>query len=261
MRGRLRSILAEWRAVVAFGVGAVATPQLFYFAAVDRMSVSIALLIEYMAPVLLVLIAWVRTRRPPTRLIAAGTIISVLGLVCVLDLAGAAPDMLGVGFAFLAMLGAASYFVLSARRTSLHPLALAAFGLVVGGLTLGLAGLIGILPWAAPLTSVTLLGAQLPWWVPLGVIALVAAAAAYGLGVAGTSLMGERVASFVGLSEVLFATILAALLLGEVPSWVQILGGVLIVAGVVFVRLGAPADEVRIDSPEGVPGAVVSQVD
>ncbi|MFZ0530558.1 MAG: DMT family transporter, partial [Propionicimonas sp.] len=68
-RGRIGRLVREWRAIAAFGALAVATPQLMFFAAVDRMSVSIALLIEYMAPVLLVGLAWARSRRPPSRLV------------------------------------------------------------------------------------------------------------------------------------------------------------------------------------------------
>ena len=236
MRGRLRELAAEWRTIAAFGALAVATPQLMFFAAVSRMSVSIALLIEYMAPVLLVLLAWARTRQAPSRLVLAGTVASVFGLLCVLDLAGATPDALGVLFAFGAMIGAASYFVLSARPTTLPPLALAAFGLVAGAVVLGLAVAVRVLPYAAPLVPVTLLGAAVPWWVPLTVVVLAATAIAYGLGVAGITLMGERLASFVSLSALLVAALLAALLLGEVPSAIQLVGGVLIVAGVVLIR-------------------------
>ncbi len=236
MRGRLHDIVGEWRAIAAFGALAVATPQLMFFAAVSRMSVGIALLIEYMAPVLLVLLSWGRTRRPPSRLVLAGTGSSVLGLLCVLDLAGATPDALGVVFAFGAMIGAAAYFVLSARPTTLHPLALAGFGLAAGAVVLGLAIAVRVLPYTAPLVPVTLLGRSLPWWVPLAVVVLAATALAYALGVAGITFMGERLASFVSLSEVLFAALLAALLLGEVPSPLQLVGGGLIVVGVLLIR-------------------------
>lgn len=268
MRGRWRVILAEWRTVVAFGALAVATAQLMFFAAVDRMDVGIALLLEYMAPVLLVVVAWVRTGRRPVPLVTAGVVAAVAGLVCVLDLAGATPDPLGVLFALCAMVGAASYFVLSARPTPLPPLALAGLGLAVGSVVLGVAILIGVLPYEAPLVPVTMLGATLPWWVPVAVVALVAAALAYSLGVAGITLMGERLSSFVSLSEVLFAVVLAALLLGEIPSAVQLVGGVLIVAGVVLVRLAAgrtpdvaPDPALRPSEPSPLPSDPVASRD
>jgi drug/metabolite transporter (DMT)-like permease len=179
--------------------------------------------------------------------VVAGTLASVLGLLCVLDLTGARPDALGVAFGFGAMIGAAAYFVLGARPTQLHPLALPAFGLPVGGVVLGLATLVGALPYSAPLVDVHLMGATVPWWVPLGVVVLAATALAYTLGVAGIGLMGERLSSFVSLSEVLFAALIAAVVLGEIPSPIQILGGVLIVAGVVLIRSASGS------SPAGLP--------
>ena len=57
----------------------------------------------------------------------------------------------------------------------------------------------------------------------------------------GGEFLGCRVPRFVGLTEVLFAVLIAWLLLGELPAAVQLLGGVLIVAGVALVRV----DELR----------------
>lgn len=247
MRGRLRELVTEWRLLAGFGALAVATAQLFYFAAVSRLSVSVALLIEYLAPVALVVLAVVRTRRLPGRLVLAGTAASVLGLVLVLDLTGARVDGLGVLFGLLAMCGAAAYFVLGARPTHLPAIALPAFGLPVGAVVLGLAIVVRALPYSAPLVDVSLLGASLPWWVPLSVVVLAATAIAYVLGVAGVKMMGERLSSFVSLSEVLFAALLAAVLLGETPSAIQLVGGLLIIVGVFLIRLASG------EAPAGLP--------
>ena len=250
MRGQWRRVIAEWRLIGAFGVLGVATAQLMYFAAVARISVSVALLLEYLAPVALVLLAWARTRRVPSRLVIGGTLLALIGLVGVLDLTGAQLDPLGVLFGLLALVGAAGYFVLSARPSSLHPLALPAFGLPVGGLVLGAAILTGVLPYSAPLVDVELLGAAVAWWVPLSVVVIVATALAYSLGVAGIGLMGERLGSFISLSEVLFAAIVAALVLGEVPTAVQLVGGAAIVAGVVLIRLDNSRPVATAEPPE-----------
>src|SRR5690606_24946315 len=154
----------------------------------------------------------------------------------------ARPDLVGVLLALGAAVGVGTYFVLSARPTRLPPVALAAAGLGVGAAGLGAAGLVGLLPLAARFDEVALLGSSVPWFVPLAVVVLVATAFAYVSGVAATVRMGERLASFVGLSEVLFAVVIAWLLLGEAPTLVQAAGGVLVVAGVVLVRLaGTPA--------------------
>jgi drug/metabolite transporter (DMT)-like permease len=87
-----------------------------------------------------------------------------------------------------------------------------------------------------------------PWWVPILVIALVAAAFAYVTGIVAVRLLGPKVASFVALTEVLFAVLFAWIVLAELPAPVQLLGGVLIVAGVIAVR----ADESR-RAPSGPP--------
>jgi drug/metabolite transporter (DMT)-like permease len=250
LRGRLNLVVKEWRLIVTFGVLAVAVAQGMYFSAVSRMSVSVALLLEYMAPVALVLLAWVRQRHAPSGLVLGGAAASLAGLFFVLDLTGARLDGLGVLFGMGAMVGAAAYFVLGAKPSELPALALPAFGLPVGAVFLGILVATGALPYAAPLVDVDLMGAAVPWWVPLAIVVLFATAAAYALGVAGVSLMGERLASFVSLSEVLFAALVAAIVLGELPSTMQVIGGALIVLGVVLIRLSSG------NSPAGVPSLV-----
>jgi drug/metabolite transporter (DMT)-like permease len=61
---------------------------------------------------------------------------------------------------------------------------------------------------------------------------------AYVLGVLGARLLGATLASFVGLAEVLFAVGFAWLFVGQVPTVLQAIGGVVVIAGVTLVRLG-----------------------
>src|SRR5262249_62377169 len=49
--------------------------------------------------------------------------------------------------------------------------------------------------------------------------------------------LGAKLASFIGLAEVLFAIGFAWVLLGQLPSAVQFLGGAFILAGVTLVRV------------------------
>ncbi len=67
-------------------------------------------------------------------------------------------------------------------------------------------------------------------------VALVAGALAYAAGITAAALLGSRVASFVGLLEVVFASIFAWLLLGEQLSLLQLVGGALILGGIAAVR-------------------------
>jgi drug/metabolite transporter (DMT)-like permease len=66
----------------------------------------------------------------------------------------------------------------------------------------------------------------------------VTAAVSYTTGIAAIRRLGSRLASFVALTEVLAGVVWAWLLLDELPRPVQLLGGVLILAGVVAVKLG-----------------------
>jgi drug/metabolite transporter (DMT)-like permease len=147
-----------------------------------------------------------------------------------------------------------AYFLISERTgDDLPPLALAAGGLLTGTALMGVLIAVGILPFAAPAVDITLSGITVPWWVPLLWVAGVATTLGYALGVMAVPQIGSRIASFVGLSEVLFALGFAWLLLGEVPAPVQFFGGALILVGVVLVRLDAgPASKGGATSPSVV---------
>jgi drug/metabolite transporter (DMT)-like permease len=106
-------------------------------------------------------------------------------------------------------------------------------------------------------STVVVGSASVPWWVPILVISIVAAAFAYVAGVAAVRMLGAKVASFVALSEVLFAVLFAWLVLAELPTPIQLVGGVLIVAGLIAVR----ADEARGQVDGGPDGVGVGATD
>jgi drug/metabolite transporter (DMT)-like permease len=242
LRGRWDLVRKNLKLIAAYGTAAVAGCQLAYFNAVSYMQVGVALLIEFTAPVAVLGWLWFRHGQKPGRLTFVGAAISAVGLVLVLNLvSGADVDVVGVLWALGAMAGAAVYWVISADEDNgLPPIALAAGGLLLGGVLLLLAGVIGVIPFAAPHTNVSFVGATVPWWVPIGALGVITAALAYVLGIAASRRLGSRLASFVGLAEVVSALVFAWLLLGEVPAVVQLAGGVLILIGVVVVKLGEP---------------------
>ncbi|MCZ2825438.1 MULTISPECIES: EamA family transporter [unclassified Modestobacter] len=252
LRGRWSLLRANAGAVLAFGALAVALPQLAYFYAVSRLSVGVALLLEYSGVLLVVLWTWARLGQRPSRVTGAGVVVAVGGLVLVLDvLSGAQIDPLGVMWGLIAAVGLASYFVLSAHSDdALPPLVSAWAGLGVGALVLGAAALVGVLPWRTTAVDVELAGRSTSWLVPVLGVALVSAALAYATGIAAVRRLGSRLSSFVGLSEVLFAVVAAWLALGQQPNSVQLVGGVVVLVGIVLVRLGEdrpPADTADVD--------------
>jgi drug/metabolite transporter (DMT)-like permease len=239
LRGRWALVRRNLGPVLAYGAVAVAGCQVSYFYAVQRLDVGVALLLEYLGIILVVLWVWLRTRRAPGRLTGLGILLAVAGLALVLDLTGQSrPDLVGVLWGLLAATGLATYFVIAAKESEVPPVALAGVGMGAGALVLGALGAVRALPMHFSAAPVTLRGVELPWWVAIGELALVAAAAAYLLGIFAARRLGSTVASFLGLTEVLFAVFFAWLLLGELPRLVQLAGGVLIVGGVVAVRVG-----------------------
>lgn len=265
LSGRWHLLRRSWHQVLVYGAMAVALPQLAFFYAVESLSVGVALLLEYLGLVLVVAYQAVARRRLPALPTLLGIVLAVSGLVLVLDLPGmlrgGGVEISGIGVAWglLAAVGLASYFLMSgaSHEESLPPLALAGSGLVVAAVAFGVLGLVGVLPMTFHTTDVVLAGAELPWWVPVLELGAVAAATAYVTGIVAARLLGAKVASFVGLSEVLFAVLFAWLLLGELPGLVQLAGGLLILAGVVAVRLEEGRDAPGEDVAAGTAGAPV----
>jgi len=89
LRGRWAVLRRNARVIAAYGVFAVVGTQLLYYSAITRMPVGAALLIEYLAPVLLVAWTWLRTRRRPGGRVLAGSVLAIAGLLLVVDLGGA----------------------------------------------------------------------------------------------------------------------------------------------------------------------------
>ncbi|MGL5908893.1 MAG: DMT family transporter [Phycicoccus sp.] len=242
--------LRDVPAAAAYGVLGVAAAQFGYFQAVARLEVGVALLVEYLGIVLVVLWVWATTRRAPRRLTVAGIVTAVAGLVLVLDVAGqSTPDAAGVAWGLVAAVGLAGHYVLAARETRMPPLAFATVGLASGGAVLGILGLAGLVPLAAGSGPVAVGSSSVPAWLALAELVVVAAAVAYVLGILGARHLGSTVASFVGLTEVLFAVLVAWLVLGELPGPVQLVGGLVLLVGVAVVRLGETRGAERASSP------------
>ena len=259
---QLRRCGTAWRAgvrtILVFGLVPVAGCQLCYFQAIQHLSVAVALLLEYSGILLVVGWQWLRHGQAPGRLITAGALTAIVGLALVLDLSGRQHvDPVGVLWGLGAAVGLAVYFVVSASgEEPLPPLVVAWGGLAVGAAGMLVAGGVGILPFAAPRVDVVLANARVSWVVPVLGLAIVAAALAYVTGIAAARALGARVASFVGLSEVVFAVVYAWLLLGQRLTSTQLVGGALVVAGIALVRADR-SGQAASETAGGDPAALV----
>jgi drug/metabolite transporter (DMT)-like permease len=260
LRGRWHVLRRNLVMVACYGVAAVAGAQVCFFNAVEHLSVGVALLLEYLGMILVVGWLWIRHGQRPRRLTAAGSFLALVGLAGVLDLMGDARlHPVGVLWGLGAAFGLAVYFVLSAQgENELPPLVIASAGMTVGALTLLAVGAAGVLPMRATFGTVDFTGHRVSWILPVAGLSLVAAAFAYVAGIGAARRLGAKLAAFVGLTEVLFAVLFAWLLHGELPTGMQLLGGVLIIAGVVLVHAdepGSTGSSERQTAPDTPPDA------
>ncbi|MBI3228343.1 MAG: EamA family transporter [Mycolicibacterium cosmeticum] len=245
----VRDALAHRKTVIAYGLVPIAGAQLCYYNAVAHLSVGVALLLEYTAPILVVGWLWATTKRAPGKLTLAGVALAVAGIMLVLDVfAGARINSAGVSWGLAAAVCAACYFMMSDEAASdgdgLHPVTLAAGGLVVGAVAVAALGLSGVMPMTFSTHSTVVAGLTLPWFIPVIALAIIPTAIAYTLGIFGVARLRPRFASLVGLAEVLFAVLIAWAFLGEAITATQAFGGGVVLLGLTLARLGDRADAV-----------------
>ncbi len=240
LRGRSALLWRATPGIAVYGIMAVACPQLFFFNALEHLSVGVALLLEYSGTLLVVLWVWLRHGHRPTPLTAAGGVLALGGLVVVLDLTGPQRvDVVGVLWGLGAATGLASFFVLSARTdhaSRLPPIVMAWSGMLAAAVTLVVAGLVGAAPLRASTADTDFAGLRTSWLVPAVGLSLVAAVVAYVSGIEAARRLGARLASFVGLAEVLFAILFAWVLLDQRPGLHQLVGGMVVLVGIAVVR-------------------------
>ena len=109
--------------------------------------------------------------------------------------------------------------------------------MLVGALAIGAAVGAGAMPGHFVATGVDFAGAVVAWWVPAGLL-VVFTVGAYVCGIVGLRHIGATVGSFLNLVEVPFSALAAWLILAEALTPAQVAGGVVILAGTVFVKLG-----------------------
>ncbi|MGW2512809.1 EamA family transporter [Streptomyces scopuliridis] len=243
---RHRALVRQRPALLAgFGLLAVAGVQACYFAAISRIPVGVALLIEYLAPALVLL--WVRfvQRRPVTRAAAVGVVLAVGGLACVVEVwAGLSFDPVGVLLALAAACCQVGYFVLSDQGADgedpADPLGVIAYGLLVGAVVLTVVARPWGMDWSLLAGSADMGGSSVAAALLLGWIVLIATVLAYVTGVISVRRLSPQVAGVVACLEAVVATVLAWVLLREHLSAPQITGGVVVLIGAFIAQSSTP---------------------
>lgn len=252
LRGRWGAVRRGGKAIVLYGLVSMAGVQAFFFLAVEHLSVGVAILLEMMgAPVLIVLWLWARTRIRPATLTFLGIAISLVGVLLVLGVRGAGLSGWGLLMAAAAAICLAGYFLLSAdQKLAVPPLALTGLGMGIGAVIIGILNLVGILPSRMVFSELDFAGARVSWLVPV-VLLIVFTAGAYVFGLLGLRMTGATVGSFVNLFEVPFSVIAAWIILAEQLGPLQLVGGAVILAGIVFIKWGDVRLEQRLARLQG----------
>ncbi|WP_046470564.1 EamA family transporter [Allosalinactinospora lopnorensis] len=229
--------------LLAYGVFPMAGVQAFYFAAISRIPVGVALLVEFLGPVLV--LGWIRLvrRRPVSRAAALGVILAVTGLACLVEVwAGISLDLLGLALALTAATCQAAYFLLSdTAGDDVEPIAIISYGALVATALITVIARPWEMPWQLLAGEVTISGASTSALVSVGWLAVVSTALAYVTGVAAVRRLSPVVAGAVAYLEVVTAIVLAWLMLGEALSTAQTLGAAIVIAGAFTAQTAVPS--------------------
>ena len=238
--------------VIGLGLVGVTALQLTYNVAIDRLPLGIALLIEYLAPVLVVLwVRFVRKEEVHPRMWGA-VALAVVGLAVVSRAwNGLAFDGLGVVMALLASVCFATYFLLGEHNVGIDdPLRVILWAFVVATVAMNLikpvwttpdlpastSGLgrfddVAVNPWAV-LTMVVVLGTVVPFF--LEMVAL--------------RHLPATIVTVVAMLETVIAVVLGWGWFRESLTPVQVLGAVAVLGGIVLAQTSRRA-ELTIPAP------------
>ncbi|MEW9553477.1 DMT family transporter [Nonomuraea sp. NPDC050783] len=223
-----------------YAIVAVAGVQSLYFVAITRLPVGIALLLEFMAPVMVV--AWVRLVRRVRLAPAAyiGAVTAVVGLAIVVEAwQGMRIDALGLLLGLLAGACCAGYFLMSdSFGEDVDPLGLIAWGMTGAAVVLAPFARPWDIPWSAFTATVTPAEGGLSLPVPVAYLwmVVVATVVAYILGVNAVRRLSAAVGATVASLEVIGGAVVAWALLGETLGAFQIVGGLLVLAGALLAQ-------------------------
>ena len=238
----LRITRGELPFLLLFGVAGLAFVQLLYFVAIHRLEIGVALLIQYVAPVLIALWARLVLKEPVRRRVWAALILSLGGLSFVVDLwSGVALDGLGVLAALGSAVAFALYILLAENAvTRRDPVSLLALGFTFAALFWAL-----LQPWWSFPTEylddrVSLDGAvfstTLPVWALLIGVVLVGTIVPFLLLLGALRHLSATRAGVTAMFEPVAGALVAYALLGESLTGLQLVGGAIVLAGILLAQ-------------------------
>lgn len=241
-RESLRLTRRELPYLIVFGIAGVALVQWLYFVSIDRLPIGIALLIEYVAPILIALWAWAVFKEAIRRRIWLALVLAVVGLAVVVEVwSGLTLDGIGV-MAALAAAGAYAIYVLMAEHAVKwrDPASLTAYGFLFAGLFWALVQPLWRFPTERLDDSVSLLGHlehySLPVWLLLLYVVFAGTMITFLLVVAALRHISATRVGIVAMLEPVAASAVAFLWLGESFGAAQLVGGAIVLTAILLAQ-------------------------
>jgi drug/metabolite transporter (DMT)-like permease len=238
----LRVTRGELPFLAVFGIVGLGLVQWFYFLAIHRLEIGIALLIQYLAPVLVALYARFVAREHVRRRIWVALILAVGGLSLVVDVwGGVSLDGFGVAASLGAAVTFALYILLAERAVGRRdPLSLLWWGFVFATVFWAV-----IEPWwSFPGKLVgekveldgTLLSTELPVWVLMLTMVVAGTIVPFGLLVGALRHITATRVAIAATWEPVAGALVAYAWLGESLSGLELAGGALVLAGILLAQ-------------------------
>lgn len=224
--------------LAGYGIIGVAMCQWFYFESISRMPITISLLIEFMAPIFVVLYARFVLHVPVKNTVWLGLALAVVGLALVAQVwDGFTLDKIGVLYAIGSMTTLVFMYLLGDKASQgRDPMSLLMWAFVFASLFFAILRPWGSFPRESLHAYVTPFegGTEVyPIWPFLLFMVLVGTLTPYILVINSIRHIGGAGASIMGMTEPPIASIAAWIVLGEIFVPVQMLGGAIMLVGIV----------------------------
>jgi drug/metabolite transporter (DMT)-like permease len=258
-RDRLRVSWRGLRQLAVLGVVGAALIQWFYFVAIDRLPVGIALLLEFTAPVLVAVFARLVLREDVRPVVWLALVLSLAGLGLVAQVwQDARLDALGVAAGLGGAACLATFLLLGRHSGSVHdPVAVNFWMFASASAFWLLVEPPWSIDWASLRGSTSLLGAlggaEVAVWVAVAWVIALGTLAPYALDLAALRNLPATTVGAVGMLEPVVAAGVAWLWLEQALTTMQVAGGLLVLAGIALAQAArTPAeDAVPVAGPHG----------
>ena len=233
----LRVRVADLPLLIALGIG-LAVVQWAYFFAIHRLDIGIALLIQFVAPILIALWARFVFHEPVRRRIWAALILSLAGLTFIVEIwHGGRLSGPGVAACGLAAISLAAYFLIAERGVRRRdPISLSAWAFLVATIFWSLLAPWWSFPGRRVDDHVSLLGnlasTHVPLWLLMLWMVVLGAIVPFGLIVSALRHISATRAGITAMLEPVVAIIVAWAWLGESLMPVQLSGAALTLLGI-----------------------------